>query len=88
MPLLILKKKPKFSCHKWQAFYYLFAVGFSDINNQNIVLDNMHITMFEPKEYSINGHSQHMETSNMIVEYTQICSSLTEFSKKISAPLS
>ncbi|WP_375626793.1 autotransporter outer membrane beta-barrel domain-containing protein [Bartonella sp. MU37NMGALS] len=28
----------------------IFAVGFSDVNNQNILLDNMQITMFEPKD--------------------------------------
>ncbi|WP_375642209.1 autotransporter outer membrane beta-barrel domain-containing protein [Bartonella sp. CM100XJJH] len=28
----------------------MFAVGFSDVNNQNILLDNMQITMFEPKD--------------------------------------
>ncbi|VEJ45872.1 autotransporter outer membrane beta-barrel domain-containing protein [Bartonella vinsonii] len=33
----------------------LFAVGFSDINNHNILLDNMRITMFEPKENEKNG---------------------------------
>ncbi|UNF43357.1 autotransporter outer membrane beta-barrel domain-containing protein [Bartonella krasnovii] len=29
----------------------MFAVGVSDANNQSILLDNMQITMFEPKEY-------------------------------------
>lgn len=29
----------------------MFAVGIADINNQNILLDNMRITMFEPKDY-------------------------------------
>nr|WP_275065013.1 autotransporter outer membrane beta-barrel domain-containing protein [Bartonella sp. AU18XJBT] len=29
----------------------MFAVGFSDVNNQNILLDNMQITMFEPKDH-------------------------------------
>lgn len=29
----------------------MFAVGVADANNQNILLDNMQITMFEPKEY-------------------------------------
>lgn len=29
----------------------MFAVGIADINNQNILLDNMQITMFEPKDY-------------------------------------
>ncbi|CAK01990.1 autotransporter outer membrane beta-barrel domain-containing protein [Bartonella tribocorum] len=29
----------------------MFAVGISDANNQNILLDNMQITMFEPKNY-------------------------------------
>lgn len=33
----------------------LFAVGVSDINNHNILLDNMRITMFEPKENEKNG---------------------------------
>ncbi|WP_375657008.1 MULTISPECIES: autotransporter outer membrane beta-barrel domain-containing protein [unclassified Bartonella] len=28
----------------------MFAVGFSDVNNQNNLLDNMQITMFEPKD--------------------------------------
>ncbi|WP_273788298.1 autotransporter outer membrane beta-barrel domain-containing protein [Bartonella grahamii] len=29
----------------------MFSVGFSDFNNQNISLDNMQITMFEPKDH-------------------------------------
>ncbi|WP_142416970.1 autotransporter outer membrane beta-barrel domain-containing protein [Bartonella massiliensis] len=29
----------------------MFAVGVADVNNQNILLDNMQITMFEPKNY-------------------------------------
>ncbi|WP_254492298.1 autotransporter outer membrane beta-barrel domain-containing protein [Bartonella sp. B1099] len=29
----------------------MFAAGISDVNNQNILLDNMQITMFEPREY-------------------------------------
>ncbi|WP_273758587.1 autotransporter outer membrane beta-barrel domain-containing protein [Bartonella sp. AU55XJBT] len=29
----------------------MFTVGVADANNQNILLDNMQITMFEPKEY-------------------------------------
>ncbi|WP_375643557.1 MULTISPECIES: autotransporter outer membrane beta-barrel domain-containing protein [unclassified Bartonella] len=29
----------------------MFSVGFSDVNNQNILLDNMQITMFEPKDH-------------------------------------
>ncbi|MBB4076878.1 outer membrane autotransporter protein [Bartonella fuyuanensis] len=29
----------------------MFAAGFADINNQNILLDNMQITMFEPKDH-------------------------------------
>ncbi|WP_375627927.1 MULTISPECIES: autotransporter outer membrane beta-barrel domain-containing protein [unclassified Bartonella] len=33
----------------------MFAVGFSDVNNQNILLDNMQITMFEPKDHPERG---------------------------------
>ncbi|WP_175868921.1 autotransporter outer membrane beta-barrel domain-containing protein [Bartonella gabonensis] len=29
----------------------MFTAGISDVNNQNILLDNMQITMFEPKNY-------------------------------------
>ncbi|PIT68986.1 autotransporter outer membrane beta-barrel domain-containing protein [Bartonella tribocorum] len=29
----------------------MFAVGVADVNNQNTLLDNMQITMFEPKDY-------------------------------------
>ncbi|WP_375695230.1 autotransporter outer membrane beta-barrel domain-containing protein [Bartonella sp. AC90GZZY] len=33
----------------------MFAVGVSDVNNQNILLDNMQITMFEPKDHQERG---------------------------------
>ncbi|WP_375623853.1 MULTISPECIES: autotransporter outer membrane beta-barrel domain-containing protein [unclassified Bartonella] len=33
----------------------MFSVGFSDVNNQNISLDNMQITMFEPKDHPEKG---------------------------------
>ncbi|WP_330169082.1 autotransporter outer membrane beta-barrel domain-containing protein [Bartonella grahamii] len=33
----------------------MFSVGFFDVNNQNISLDNMQITMFEPKDHPERG---------------------------------
>ncbi|WP_409360978.1 autotransporter outer membrane beta-barrel domain-containing protein [Bartonella heixiaziensis] len=33
----------------------MFAVGFADMNNQNALLDNMRITMFEPKDNKERG---------------------------------
>ncbi|WP_375666350.1 autotransporter outer membrane beta-barrel domain-containing protein [Bartonella sp. TT121SHDZB] len=33
----------------------MFAVGGADVNNQNILLDNMQITMFEPKNHQERG---------------------------------
>ncbi|GAA5102562.1 hypothetical protein [Bartonella acomydis] len=35
----------------------LLAVGIADVNNQDILLDNMRITMFEPKDNKETGFS-------------------------------
>ncbi|EJF84987.1 autotransporter outer membrane beta-barrel domain-containing protein [Bartonella rattimassiliensis] len=51
----------KRTAHPSQAESYLvmptamFAVGLADVNNQNILLDNMQITMFEPKDSQERG---------------------------------